>query len=281
MKRKSQSTLTISAVAFIAAFIVDFYLIMVYPSNIGIIIAISLIVIVDTYFLVDGILAKIDEIASINIDKQNELTKVEKGIYSVAKREEVSRAQSMSAVLDMMLELKEENSKLFKEALEQDKLMTSLQIKKENDNTTKVVNSAERLAVLLAQMATANATSQSEALDILNNICRELEARNEKAQLNDTQLEDIQLGNIQLEAMQPEKEQFNGSQLEEMLQEDSQIEDVQNEEPHLEAISGMNDLDNLESLDDLGYINTLDSLDNLDYDIQSRLAMLNSERDVI
>ena len=43
----------------------------------------------------DGILAKVDEIANLNLDKQNELTKVEKGIYSVAKREEVSRTQKM------------------------------------------------------------------------------------------------------------------------------------------------------------------------------------------
>ena len=48
---------------------------------IQVIIAVSLIVVVDTYFLVDGILAKVDEIANLNLDKQNELTKVEKGIY--------------------------------------------------------------------------------------------------------------------------------------------------------------------------------------------------------
>ncbi|MGN0152247.1 MAG: hypothetical protein ACI39Q_07220 [Wujia sp.] len=180
MKRKSQSTLTISAVAFIAALLVDLYLIIVYPASIELIIAVSLIVIVDTYFMVDGILAKVDEIASINIDKQNEITKVQKGIYSVAKREEVSRTQSMSALLDMMLELKDENSKLYKEMIEQDKVMAKLQLKKDSDNTTKVVNSNERLAVLIAQMATANAKSQSEAIEILNDICKELEERNGK-----------------------------------------------------------------------------------------------------
>ena len=104
MNRKS-TTLTISAVAFIAALLIDLYLIFVYPSMIQVIIAVSLIVVVDTYFLVDGILAKVDEIANLNLDKQNELTKVEKGIYSVAKREEISRTQSMSAILDMMLEM--------------------------------------------------------------------------------------------------------------------------------------------------------------------------------
>ena len=115
MNRKSSTTLTISAVAFIAALLIDLYLILVYPSMIQVIIAVSLIVVVDTYFLVDGILAKVDEIANLNLDKQNELTKVEKGIYSVAKREEVSRTQSMSAILDMMLEMKDENSKLLSE----------------------------------------------------------------------------------------------------------------------------------------------------------------------
>ena len=74
MKGKS-SILTISAVAFIAALLVDIYLIFAYPSSIELIIAISLIVIVDTYFLVDAIIDKVDQIVSLNIDKQNELTK--------------------------------------------------------------------------------------------------------------------------------------------------------------------------------------------------------------
>lgn len=178
MKSKSQTTLTISAVAFVAALLIDLYLIIAFPSNIELIIAVSLIVIVDTYFLVDGILAKVDDIASIAIDKQNELTKVEKGIYSVAKREEISRAQSMSALLDMMLEMKDENTKLYQELLDQDKLMSKLQIKKDSDNATKIVNSNERLAVLIAQSATANAKSQNEAIEILNDICKELEQRN-------------------------------------------------------------------------------------------------------
>lgn len=178
MKHKSQSTLTISAVAFIAALLVDLYLIIVYPTSVELIIAASLIVIVDTYFMVDGILAKVDEIASINIDKQNELTKVEKGIYSVAKREEISRTQSMSAILDIIVEFKEEQAKLYGDLIEQDKVMSKLQLKKDTDNTTKVVNSNERLAVLIAQMAAANAKSQDETIEILNDICKELEERN-------------------------------------------------------------------------------------------------------
>ena len=180
MNHKGQATLTISAVGFIAALLVDIYLIIAYTSSIELIIPVSLIVVVDTYFMVDGILAKVDEIASINIDKQNELTKVEKGIYSVAKREEVARTQRMSALLDMMLELKDENSKLYSEMMNQDKVLAKLSIKKEEDNTTKIVNSNERLAVLIAQMATANAKSSSEAIEILNDVCKELEERNGK-----------------------------------------------------------------------------------------------------
>lgn len=175
MKRKSDSSLTISAVAFVAAFLVDLYLIIAHPSNIELIIAVSLIAVVDTFFLVDGILSKVEEIASINIDKQNELTKVEKGIYSVAKREEIARTQSMSALLDILMELKDENSKLYNQLMEQDKMMAKLQIKKDTDNTTKIVNSNERIAVLIAQMATAHAKSSEEALEILNDICKELE----------------------------------------------------------------------------------------------------------
>ena len=177
---KNHTTLIISAVAFIAALLIDLYLIIAAPKSIELIIAMSLIVIVDTYFLVDGILCKIDDIASVNIDKQNELTKVEKGIYSVAKREEIARTQNMSAILDLLLEIKEDNSKSSKELLEQEKLLSKLQLKKDQDNITKVVNSNERLAVLIAQMATANAKSSTEAIEILNDICKELEERNGK-----------------------------------------------------------------------------------------------------
>ena len=53
-------------------------------------------------------------------------------------------------------------------------------IKKEIDNTALIVNSNERLAILIAQMATSNAKSQNEAIEILNDICKELEQRNEK-----------------------------------------------------------------------------------------------------
>jgi hypothetical protein len=185
MNRKKSPSLTISAVGFIAAFLVDLYLIIVTPQSIEIIIAISLIVIVDTYFLVEGILNKIDDIASVNIDKQNELTKVEKGIYSVAKREEISRNQSMSAILDMLLDLKDENARLMNQLIEQENTMSKVTIKKDMDNTNKIVNSNERIAVLLAQSATANAKSQEEALDILNDICKELEQRNGKYEEED------------------------------------------------------------------------------------------------
>ena len=193
MNRKSSTTLTISAVAFIAALLIDLYLILVYPSMIQVIIAVSLIVVVDTYFLVDGILAKVDEIANLNLDKQNELTKVEKGIYSVAKREEVSRTQSMSAILDMMLEMKDENSKLLseikddnskhmKDLMEQDKLMTKIQLKKDVDNTDRVVSSTEKMAVLITKMATANSRSSNETIEILNDIRKELEQLNGKTE---------------------------------------------------------------------------------------------------
>ena len=86
-RRTSGASITISAVALVASLLIDLYLIFVYPSMIQVIIEVSLIAIVDTYFLIDGILTKIDDITSLNLDKQNELTKVEKGIYSVAKRE--------------------------------------------------------------------------------------------------------------------------------------------------------------------------------------------------
>ena len=204
MNRKS-TTLTISAVAFIAALLIDLYLIFVYPSMIQVIIAVSLIVVVDTYFLVDGILAKVDEIANLNLDKQNELTKVEKGIYSVAKREEISRTQTMSALLDLITEFKEDNNQMLteikddnakhaKDFLEQDKLMTKIQLKKDVDNTDRVVSSTEKMAVLITKMATANSRSSNETIEILNDICKELEQRNGNLEDSETDFSHLHVG---------------------------------------------------------------------------------------
>lgn len=204
MNRKS-TTLTISAVAFIAALLIDLYLIFVYPSMIQVIIAVSLIVVVDTYFLVDGILAKVDEIANLNLDKQNELTKVEKGIYSVAKREEISRTQTMSALLDlitefkednnhMLTEIKDDNAKHTRDFLEQDKLMTKIQLKKDVDNTDRVVSSTEKMAVLITKMATANSRSSNETIEILNDICKELEQRNGNLEDSETDFSHLHVG---------------------------------------------------------------------------------------
>ena len=179
MKHKKSATLTVSAVAFVAALLVDFYMIIAYPAKLNVIIAISLIVVIDTYFLVDSILSLVDDIASINIDKQNELTKVQKGIYSVAKREEISRSENISSLVDTLTSMKNENAKLMNDLLEQDKVINKLQIKKNMDNTTQVVNSNEKLAMLIAKMATANAKSSDEAIEILNDICKELERKNE------------------------------------------------------------------------------------------------------
>lgn len=179
MKHKKSATLTVSAVAFVAALLVDLYMIIAYPARLNIIVAVSLIVVIDTYFLVDSILSLVDDIASINIDKQNELTKVQKGIYSVAKREEISRSENVSSLLSTLNTMKEENAKLMNDLLEQDKVINKLHIKKDMDNTTQVVNSNEKLAILIAKMATANAKSSDEAIEILNDICKELEERND------------------------------------------------------------------------------------------------------
>ena len=185
MKGKASSALTISAVGFIAAFLVDLYMIMAYPSYISVIIIVSMIVVVDTYFMVDAILAKIDEVESVKLDKANELTKVEKGIYSVAKREETARTQSMTALLDLMIELKDENSRLYTELVSQNRLLeesgikTENGIKSDNENADRIVSSSQEIAKLIGEMAAANAKHETEAIEILNDICKALEERNE------------------------------------------------------------------------------------------------------
>ena len=185
MKGKSSSALTISAVGFVAAFLVDLYMILAYPSYISVIIIISLIVVVDTYFMVDSILAKVDEVESVRLDKANELTKVEKGIYSVAKREETARTQSMTALLDLMIELKDENSRLYTELVTQNRLLEENGIKTESitkvesENADRMVAGSQEIARLIGEMAAATAKHENEAIEILNDICKALEERNE------------------------------------------------------------------------------------------------------
>lgn len=178
MNDKSTTTLTISAVAFIASLLADLYLIIAYPEKLALIITVSLIVVVDTFFFVKSVLDKVDQITTLNLDKQNELTKVEKGIYSVAKREEVARTQSMSAVLELIGDLKSENAELLKNLINQEELLAKLNIKKGMDNTTSIVESNEKIAKAIAEMALANSKSEEESIEILNDICRELELQN-------------------------------------------------------------------------------------------------------
>lgn len=178
MNDKSTTTLTISAVAFVASLLADLYLIIAYPEMLSLIITVSLIVVVDTFFFVKSVLDKVDQITTLNLDKQNELTKVEKGIYSVAKREEIARTQSTSAVLELMGDLKTENASLLKSLIKQDELLAKASIKKSMDNTSTIVDSNEKLAQVIANMALANSKSEAESIEILNDICRELELQN-------------------------------------------------------------------------------------------------------
>lgn len=241
--RKSQSILAISAVAFVAALLIDLYLIFAVPSKIELIIAVSLIVIVDTYFFVDGILEKVDEIVAVNIDKQNELTKVEKGIYSVAKREEISRNQSMSSMLNAMMDIREQSAKSYVDFAEQDKMLTKLCIKKDMDNANKIINSNERIAVLIAQMATANAKSSDEAIDILNDIYKGLQqgSYNEDA-ISRVDADDLGVvNNLDIDNM-----------------------DVLNDLDKLDDLIGVNGLDNLDIFNDLGMVDNLDDASGLD-----------------
>ena len=71
-----KSNLTFSAVGFVASILVLLYLIFNQPTMIELIIVFGLISLADTYFLVDSIVKKIDEMAEASMDKQNELVKV-------------------------------------------------------------------------------------------------------------------------------------------------------------------------------------------------------------
>lgn len=170
-----KSNLTFSAVGLIASLIVIFYLILNIPNNITLIIVFSVLALADTYFFVESIVKKIDENNSALIDKQTEIVKVEKGIYSVAKREETTNIKQHDSLLEQIEELKKENQKLNEELIEQQKLCTKILIKKTQENSNKNINSSDRISKLLVQLNGNTTSASKETLEILDEINKTLD----------------------------------------------------------------------------------------------------------
>ena len=170
-----KSNLTFSAVGFVASILIMFYLIMNAHEMIQLIIVFGIIALADTYFLVDSIVKKIDEISEASIDKQTELVKVEKGIYSVAKREESATAKQNNELVFEIRELKEENKRLNAELIEQQKLCTKILIKKAQENSNKTLNSSDRISKLLVQLNGNASSTSKETLEVLEEINKTLD----------------------------------------------------------------------------------------------------------
>lgn len=170
-----KSNLIFSSVGFIASILVLLYLILNAPKMIELIIVFGLISLADTYFLVDSIVKKIDEISELSIDKQTELVKVEKGIYSVAKREENTNIKQHNALLNQIEKLQKENERLNSELIEQQKLCTKILIKKNQEGSTKSLNSSDRISKLLVQLNGNTSSVSKETLQILEEINKTLD----------------------------------------------------------------------------------------------------------
>lgn len=170
-----KSNLTFSAVGFIASILIILYLILNVPENLTLIIVFGLLALADTYFLVDSIVKKIDENNSALMDKQTEIVKVEKGIYSVAKREENTNVKQHNALLAQIDELKKENQRLNEELIEQQKLCTKIMIKKTQENNNKNLNSSDRISKLLVQLNGNTTSASKETMEILDEINKTLD----------------------------------------------------------------------------------------------------------
>ena len=170
-----KSSLTFSAVGLIASLIVVFYLVLNTPNSIELIIVFGLIALANTYFFVDGIVKKIDDISEASRDKQTELVKVEKGIYSVAKREESTNLKQHNALLEQIDQLKAENQRLNAELIEQQKLCTKILIKKSQENNNKNLNSSDRISKLLVQLNGNTGSASKETLEVLEDINKTLD----------------------------------------------------------------------------------------------------------
>lgn len=171
-----KSNLTFSAVGFVASILILLYLILNTPQMIELIIVFGLIALADTYFLVDSIVKKLDEISEASIDKQTELVKVEKGIYSVAKREEAANIKQYDALLEQITQLQQENIRLNDELIEQQKLCTKILIKKTQEGNHKTLNSSDRISKLLVQLNGNASSSSKETIEVLEEINKTLDA---------------------------------------------------------------------------------------------------------
>lgn len=170
-----KSNLTFSTVGFVASMLVILYLILNMPNMMEVIIVFAIIALVNTYFFVDSIVKKIDEISESAIDRQTELVKVEKGIYSVAKREESANSKQYDALIAQLEELKEQNKLLNAELIEQQKICTKILIKTSQETNTENINSSDRIAKLLVQLNGSTTTASKETLEILEEINKTLD----------------------------------------------------------------------------------------------------------
>lgn len=175
MNNIKKSNLTFSSVGFVASILILLYLILNMPNMIELIIVFGLIALADTYFLVDSIVKKIDEMSEASMDKQNELVKVEKGIYSVAKREEATNIKQHNALLQQIDQLKAENERLNNELIEQQKLCTKILIKKTQESSGKTLNSSDRISKLLVQLNGNTTSASRETLEVLDEINKTLD----------------------------------------------------------------------------------------------------------
>lgn len=170
-----KSNITFSAVGFVASILVLLYLILNMPNMMSLIIVFGLIALADTYFLVDSIVKKIDEISDASMDRQTELVKVEKGIYSVAKREESTNIKQHDVLMEQIEQLKEENKELNDKLIEQQKLCTKILIKKNQENSNKTLNSSDRISKLLVQLNGNTSSASKETMDVLEEINKTLD----------------------------------------------------------------------------------------------------------
>ncbi len=183
MEQSPKMNLLISAVAMVGSLLVILYLILVMPQRTELIITFGVIALADTYFLVDGILKKVDDISGASLDRQSELVKVEKGIYSVAKREETTNAEKIEMLMSAIEELKAENARLNDKLIEQQKLFTKVTMKKNQESMNMLINGNDRIAKLIIQLTGNNNAVSTETLELLGEIHSIMEEKKKEEDL--------------------------------------------------------------------------------------------------
>lgn len=173
--KKNNNLISVLSIAFFALGLCLLYIFSEYRSNIGLLCLVAFGQLMFLYFLVKAILVKITSIIEEKDEKNNEISKIGKGIYSVSKKGEANLVNKIDELISTLEKSIENNVRLSNEIIENNKLFSKLEIKKAQENMVRMVNSNDRIAKQIVQVGGDNKVICKEIIIALNDISKALE----------------------------------------------------------------------------------------------------------